>query len=152
MRKRCRRKVYALVNPITMAIEGAAITDTAALDKLRMRELSALESFRTGKATRTDWMDLADCLNVAQTMGHMGIGPEVLPVCDRAQAALGEAHERFKAGKGLAFDGPGLAAMRELAEYHDLQRTSISRGEYERAIKKTGDRIRGAAPDVKVLI
>jgi hypothetical protein len=152
MRKRCRRKVYALTNPIAMAISGAAITDTASLNQLRMRELSALESFRTGKATRTEWMDLADLLNIAQTMGQMGIGPEVLPVCARAQDALAAAHARFKAGKGLGFDGPGMEAMRALAEYHDLQRQSVSRGEYEKAIRKTVDKIRGASPAVKVLI
>lgn len=151
-RKRCIRKVYALVNPISMAIEGAAITDTARLDKLRMLELQALEAFRTGKATRDDWRSLADMLNVAQVMAEQGIGPEVLPACTAAEEALAAAHARFTAGRSLGFDGPGLQAMRELFAFHDLQRSSVSRSAYEAAITRTANRIRGASKDVKVLI
>lgn len=152
MRKHTRRKVYQLVNPITHALAGAAITDTARLDKLRMLELQALEAFRTGKATRDDWRSLADMLNVAQVMAEQGIGPEVLPACEAAEEALQGAHARFTAGKSLGFDGPGLQAMRELFQFHDLQRSSVGRSRYEAAIKKTADRIRGASPEVKVLI
>lgn len=43
-RKHCRRNVWPLVNPVAMAIEGAAITDTAILDSVRMTELQALEA------------------------------------------------------------------------------------------------------------
>jgi hypothetical protein len=68
------------------------------------------------------------------------------------QEALGAAHDRFKAGQHLGFDGPGLQAVRDLAEFHDLQRSSVSRAEYERAIKKTADRIRSSHPSVKVVI
>ena len=49
-RKKCRRKVWNTnVNPIAHAIAGAAITDTASLDKLRMQELSAIEAFAKGR-------------------------------------------------------------------------------------------------------
>lgn len=151
-RKRCHRKVYRLVNPILHAISGAAITPSCDLDKLRLRELSAIESFRTGKATKDDWRALADMSNIAETMSRSGIGPEVLPVCEQVQEALSAAHARFKAGGRLGFDGPGLQAVRELAEFHDLQRTSVCRSEYEKAIKRTADRIRSMAADVKVCI
>ena len=56
VKKRTRRKVYPRVNTIARAMEGAAITDATTLDKVRLRELSAVESFRTGTATRADWM------------------------------------------------------------------------------------------------
>ena len=36
-RKKCRRKVWALIDPIAHAIAGAAITDTASLDKPHRR-------------------------------------------------------------------------------------------------------------------
>ena len=151
-RKHTRRKVYALTNPITLAIAGAAVTDTASLDRLRMLELTALESFRMGRATKSDWKALADVLNIAQTMAESGIGQEVLGVCARAQEALSETHDRFKRTGRLGFSGPELQALRELLEYHDLQRTSVSRSQYERSIKRTADRIRSAAPEVRVLI
>jgi len=44
--------------------------------------------------------------------------------------------------------GPGLQAMRDLFEYHDLQRSSISRGEYERHIQSAINAIRSKAPGV----
>lgn len=150
MRKHTRRKVYGLVNPIAHAMAGAAITDTASLDQLRMLELTAIESFRTGKATKQEWMDLADMLNLCETLAMDGIGPEALESCMKAQAALGAAHHRYVERKSLTLTGPELQSLRDAYGYHDLQRSSISRSRYEQAIKKTGDRIRGAHPGVKV--
>ena len=151
-RKHTRRKIYALVDPITMAIEGAAITDTALLDKLRLAELSAIHAFSTGDATQNDWRAIADLCNIAQTMCDMGIGPEVLPATLEVEGVLSESHQRFKATGRIATTGAGLNAMRELAEWHDVQRTSVDRSTYERAIKRTADRIRSAHPRLKVLV
>jgi len=149
-RKKCRRKVWALIDPIAHAIAGAAITDTASLDKLRMLELSAIEAFAKGHATRDDWRALADMLNLCETLARDGIGPEALEPCTQAQEALGHAHARHKAGKPLLFTGPELQAVRDSFAYHDLQRTSISRSQYEQAIAKTANRIRSAHPSLKV--
>lgn len=152
-RKRCRRKHYALVNPLEHVLQGLAVIPDDRLDKLRMAELSAIEAFRTGRAERSDWMAIADLANVAESLCMEGVGrEEVMPVVQKVQNALGAAHALFKAGGNLGFDGPGLQATRELAELHDLQRTSVSRAEYERAIKRTSDRIRSAHPSVKVVI
>lgn len=149
MKKHCRRKVWGLVNPIQHAIDGASITPDHLLDRLRLVELSAIESFTKGQATVEDWKSLADLLNVAETMSRGGVGPEVLEACERAQDGLSDAHDRFKATGRMGLSGPAIQAMRDLAEYHDLQRQSISRGEYERWIRKTADRIRSAHPSLK---
>ena len=149
-RKKCKRKVWALIDPVALAIAGAAITDTASLDKLRMLELSAIEAFARGRATPDDWRAIADMLNICETMARDGIGPEALPSCMLAQIALGEAHSRFKEGRPLLFKGPELNAVRDAFAYHDLQRTSISRSQYEQAITKTANRIKSAHPSLKV--
>lgn len=151
-RKQCRRQHYKLVNPITMAISGAAITPADVLDKLRMVELSAIESFTHGRATKADWKALADMLNVCQTMATGGVGPEAIEVCDRAQEGLAESRERYERTKRMGLSGPAIQAMRDLAEYHQLQRTSVSRGEYERWIQKTRNRILSAHPSLKATI
>lgn len=148
-RKRCIRRVWTPVNPITHVIEGMAVTPDSKLDKLRLLELSALESFRTGKAVPDDWRAIADVCNLAETMAGMGIGPEVYEASMKAQEALGAVFERYQAGKALLFTGPELQAVRDVVEYHDLQRTSVGLAQYEAAIKKTRDRIRGANPSVK---
>ncbi len=137
MRKQTRRKVYSLVNPITYAITGATITDRKALDKLRMLEWSALEAMIKGKATVNDWRILVDVLNLTETAARNGIGPEVLPICEKAQEALHKAAMHYEKTKRLVLTGQGIQAIRELIEYADLQQSSISRSELERMITKT---------------
>lgn len=94
MRKQCKRKVLALVNPLEHAIEGARISDRSDLDKLLIRELSSLDAMTKGKASFDEWSDLATTNNVAQTMATMGIGKEIMPLCHLAEAALIEAASR----------------------------------------------------------
>ena len=50
MRKKCRRKVYQLVNPIEYAIAGASVTQKEKLDKLALVELIAIESMVKGSS------------------------------------------------------------------------------------------------------
>jgi hypothetical protein len=152
MRKKCKRKHYALVDPVRLAIEGAAITDTALLDRLRLLELSALECFRTGSATREEWMAVADMLNIQETLARDGIGPEALEPCLKAQNALGSAADRKASHGRFSVTGLELEAMRHAHEYFDLQRTSISRSRLEGAIKKTAERIRNTHPSLKVVV
>jgi len=151
MRKRCVRKHWAKVDPIALAIAGATITTEADLDKLRLLELAAIEAFAKGVAKPSDFRDLCDLLNIAETMGQMGIGPEVLPVCEAVQDALLKAKDQYEACGRMTLTAAGLKALRDLYEFHDLQRTAVDRSTYERGIAKTRNRIRGDHPGVKVL-
>lgn len=142
MRKRTKRKVWNLIDPITHSIVGAAITQRDKLDKLRTLEYAALDAITRGKGTITDWRTLVDVLNLSEMMGKNGIGPEVLPICEKAQESLHKAAMRFQETKKMGLDGQGIQAIRDLIEYADLQQSSISRSEFERYIKKTKDYIR----------
>lgn len=152
MRKQVKRKVWALLNPIKHSIEGACITDREKLDKLRVMEYSALEAIIKGKGTVTDWQTLTDVLNLSETMARGGIGPEVLPVCEKAQQALHEAAMRFQKTKKLGLTGEGINSIRELIQYADLQQSSISRSEFERYIQKTRDYIKSNNNNVVEII
>jgi len=143
MRKRTKRKIWALIDPITHAIVGASITHRERLDKLRMMEYSALESITKGNGTIHDWRTLVDVLNLSETMARNNIGKdEVLPVCQKAQEALHEAAERYQKSLSMGLSGQGIQAVRELIEYADLQQSSISRADFEKYIQKTRDYIR----------
>ena len=142
MRKKCHRKIWAKVNPIEHAITGAAITAEDKLDRLRMDELSAIESMVKGNATTGDWRVLVDMLNIAETMATNGIGIEVLAVCEIVQKEMEAAAHRYEKTRKMGLTGTGIRYLKELYEYHDLQRTSISRSEYERMIEKTINYIR----------
>lgn len=142
MRKRTKRKMWNLLDPIQHAVVGAAITPRQTLDKLRFLEYSALEAITKGNGTIHDWRTLTDVLNLSEVMAKAGIGPEVLPVCEKAQDALHKAAMRYQATMKIGLDGVGINAIRELLEYADLQQASISRSDFEKYVKKTRDYIR----------
>ena len=142
MRKKTKRKMWNLIDPITHGIVGAAITQRDMLDKLRMMEYSALEAITKGKGTITDWRTLVDVLNLSEMMGKNGVGPEVLPICEKAQESLHKAAMRYQETLQMGLDGEGIKACRDLIEYADLQQGSISRSEFEKYIQKTKNYIR----------
>lgn len=150
-RKACKRKHYALVNPLELAISGATITPESHLDRIRMRELTAIDNFATGKATPADFRDVCDMMNLAQTMGESGVGPEALPVCEEAEHVLLGLKEEWDVDGSMLVTSSELDVLRDLYAYHDLQRTSVDRSDYERAIQRTQNKIRSAHPDLKVL-
>lgn len=131
MRKQTKRKVWARINPIEWARQGACITDKAALDKLSLLELSALEAFAMGRAEPGDWSLLSGMLLLSAQMARAGIGPEALSYCLQAQEAMGA----VKARERLLFTGPELQALRHSCEYAHLQRASIARSVFEEQIR-----------------
>ena len=142
MKKRTKRKVWALIDPITHAVVGASITQRDKLDKLRMLEYSALDSMTKGVGTVSDWRTLVDVLNLAEMMAKGGVGPEVLPICQIAQDSLHKAAIRYQETMKMGLDGVGIKAIRELIEYADLQQGSIPRSQFEMFIQKTKNYIR----------
>ena len=138
MRKRCNRKIWSTnINPVSHAIAGAAITDATTLNKLRVKELSAIDAITKGKGILEDWKTVADFLNISETMGNNGIGPEILPYCEQLTKAMLEAAKRYETTRKIVLSGEGIRALKEVYEYHDLQRTSIARSVYEQMIEKT---------------
>jgi len=107
-----------------------------------MMEYSALEAITKGQGTIHDWRTLVDVLNLSETMGRAGVGPEVLPICEKAQASLHKAAERYGTTMRIVLDGEGIQACRDLIQFADLQQSSIPRSEFERYIQKTKDYIR----------
>lgn len=151
MRKATKRKHWKLIDPVRHAILGAGITEDHLLDKLRLIELAALDAMTKGLGTIQDWQELTDMMNISEVMARDGVGPEALPVCQQAQEALEQAAKRFEKTRKMGLTGIGINALREVFEYHDLQRRSIPRSEYEKYIIKTRQRIKSQAKEVVVL-
>ena len=142
MRKRTKRKMWNLLDPIQHAVVGAAITPRPTLDKLRFLEYSALEAITKGNGTIHDWRTLVDVMNLSEVMAKAGVGPEVLPICEKAQESLHKAAMHYQKTMRLVLDSQGIQALRDLIEYADLQQGSISRSEFEKYVKKTRDYIK----------
>lgn len=152
MRKRTKRKHYALVNPVTHVLEGVCPTPQHLLDKLRLNELAALDAITKGAGGVHDWRILVDMMNICETMARSGIGPEALPVVEQMQEEMLAAAKRFEATSKMGVTGTGLQVIREVFSYHDAQRAAITRGEYEQMIQRTKNLIRGKAKNVKVIV
>jgi len=151
MRKQCRRKIYKLINPIEMAIEGASITPDKILKTMEEKELQSIKDMMTGNATLRSWQDLVDMNNVCQQMGRDGIGPECLVDCMIAEMELKKAAKRYEKTKKMGLTAQGIRAIQDVFEWHTLQRKSISRSEYELQIKKTLHKLRSRSKEVTVI-
>lgn len=152
MKKLCRRKHYALMNPVALAIEGACITPQDKLDKLRLMELAAIDALASQQGTLADLRTVTDMMNLAETMASIGIGPEATAPCATMQSAVESIMVRCQKW-GMVHATPAeIEAMRDVFGWHDLQRQSIARSEYERAITLCGNRIRSKHPSAKVLV
>ena len=150
-RKHCKRKHYPLsLDPVAFVIAGAAIPSEALLDKLRVLELAALQAWADGVATTEDWKTFADLVNLTTSMCGMGVGPEAMVAAHRAEAALLRAHGRYATGLPMTASRTDVQAFRDLYQFHDLQRSSVARSVYERAITLTIGKIKGAGPSVRV--
>ena len=136
-RKKTRRRHWALVDPLAHAMEGAAITPRHLLDKLVLAELAALDDFTRGRATVASWHAITGANNLCEVMARGDVGPEALEVCIQVEEAMIDAYDRFKRTGKMGLSGPGIQHVREMLEYHDLQRASISRAEYEKFIERT---------------
>ena len=153
MRKRCKRKVWSTnINPVAHAIAGAAVADSASLDKLRLCELSAIDAMTKGMGTPDDFRWLCDVLNIAECMAKDGIGIELIEICKKAQKELLDAKDRYDKHGKLGLSGEGIKVLRELLEMHDLQRTSVARSVYEKSIRKTANRIRSRSNEVVEIV
>ena len=151
MRKKTKRKIYDRVCPITHAIMGARVADEESLGMLRKKEQDSLEAFRTGAAGKRDWNNINTVAQLAESMAKANIGPEVMVAVKIAEMHLLEAKERFERLGKMGATGLGLQAMRDLLEYHELQRTAVSRSVYESHIKRVADMIRSKSPNIKFL-
>lgn len=133
-RKRTVRRVWKMVNPIAHAIQGAAITPRSELDKLLARELASLDDLTHGRGGLQQWNDMAHVVNLCESLALNGVGPEALEACSLAQEGLIDAARRFQKTQRMGLTGVAIQALRDVIEYHDLQRSSISRSQYEKTI------------------
>jgi hypothetical protein len=136
MRKATKRKVWDTnESPLKVAIRNVTVFSGADLSRLQASELVSLSSLASGRGTATDWVCFCDVSNVSEVMAKAGIGVEVIPVAALAQVALAEMYMRWKATKQWGATPDEAAVLRELYAYHDLQRQSVTRGEYVRHMK-----------------
>ncbi|MGJ7611135.1 MULTISPECIES: hypothetical protein [unclassified Variovorax] len=143
-RKMCRRKVWGKGDAVSVAIAGARVIDDVRLAQLRQIERNALEAFQFGRAEWKDWGVITGVAQAARVLVEFGVGPEVLPAINAVERFLEAAQARHATTGRIGATGPDLQVVRDLYEYHDLQRTSIDLATYQRAVEKAINRARNA--------
>ena len=153
MRKRTRRKHYPAVPMLSFVMESVRPMADDKVNQLQALEAAALESFRMGRAVESDWQTIAGVLNLAETLAEMGVGrEEVTPVIRCVEQHLQEAHAPRERTGRIGTTGPGLTAMTDLCEYHQLQRTSVDLATFDRALRLPAARMSSAHPSLKVCV
>lgn len=124
-------------------MEGLLPPNEAKLTQLRARELTSLEALIHGHGGLREWQDMAALLNLCETMAHLFTGTEIMQACATAQTELLSAAERYQRTRVMGLSAGGLQALRDLYQWHDLQRTSVTLGQYEKEIARTIKIIQG---------
>ena len=133
------------------AISGAAISDDESLEVLRKRERASVDAFRNGTATKQDWNNINAVVRLAESMASAGIGPEVMMHCKIAEMHLLDAQQRYERINRMGSTALGLQSFQEILEWHELQRTAVSRSTYEAHIKRVTDMVRSRSPKIRFL-
>jgi len=139
MRKSCKRKHWNTspgFSAVAHAINGACVIDDQILRDIQIRELSAIQSMQDHTATEQDLYDILALHSMAVVMAENGIGKfEVMPVCNQAKTAIANLIKRVeKWGKFDARESE-ITILRELWDWHDAQRKSIQRSDYDKYLK-----------------
>lgn len=135
MKKRTKRKVRPLLNPLHLAMTRVRGLSDGVLCDLRLMELSSIDAIATGIGDQKDISMLSGMAKLSEMMAGQGIGVEGLQVAIDAQVAIESIVERQnrlgKVGASMA----ELDALRSAFEVHDAQRQMLSHGEYEKFLK-----------------
>jgi hypothetical protein len=140
------------INPVAVAIEGAARLSRTEVEQMRAAYHRDLASFCAGHHCEGAWSSMAAALNMAESLSNVGIGSDdesVLRI-NRGQQVLKAALERHneRGSWALRFDEEANAHERTLLQdalwMHITQLELCSYSEYRRALQATERRVAAA--------
>ena len=119
MRKRSAYRPRPLVTNPLVFLRPA---DKAEKDRVLLVFLGAIEAMACGShPDPEEWRKLSDAINTVETLAvHMGklVPSEVMPLVNKAIAAMVRAANRHKAGQRLGLDAEGLQALRQVVDVY----------------------------------
>lgn len=143
-RKRTRRTMHPLINPIEMAVHRVAKLSPAQRVELLAAGRHALEALGRGQGSVATWQQFADVLNIAEALAELQIAGNLASTIAHAQSALAALMDRVRAGRGWTLYAAELTALREGHWLYGVQLDHCSAGEHLRAIEVVRRRISGA--------
>lgn len=123
-------------NPIDLACNAARTISQENRDKLLGPALAGYNALREGRASRSDWNAVIDCLNAGEALAQIGIGSnledEFIP-CFQAMHAIAT---RMLDGKGSTCRATELEAIRHGLNNYGVQIKLCSQSEYNKAVNR----------------
>jgi len=120
MKKRTRMKPVVIYKYNTLDLMFASPDKPMDASKRRhqlTRMWNGLASIKTAETPTTDdWRVCSDAVNLMETMVDMKIVEDTSGLLEDAVKALAEAGKRYKQGKKLRLDAPGIKAVSEVLE------------------------------------
>lgn len=147
MRKRSTyRPRPRLVDPVALALELSAKLTMHDQTQLRAIVRQAYDGLRTGTHPGAAWRQLADALNIAEQLCHLGIASDSdsRSRIAKGQEALAAVHRRQAIGSGWTLYPVELTALETAVWMHEVQLQHASKGEFERAHHLAAERVRQA--------
>lgn len=87
-----------------------------------------------------EWRDLADALNVCETLVNMGkvaADPVLIGAMKDTAASMRDGARRYDEGKGLRLSGPGLVALRMILDVYEQCLQLLTEHEIATAVEET---------------
>lgn len=138
--KKPRSKKYVArdinLDALSWALAGVHTLPMECVERVMAQVNDALTAFKRRTATREDWNMLVQCLNVAEGLAALHIGPNLLPDFLRAQMMLQRIALRMADTGSNACKAPELAAITQALAMYRIQLRLCSQGELSRALAK----------------
>jgi hypothetical protein len=141
MRKHTRRRPLPLVNPVELAMRGAALLTPDERRAALNPSLAAMADMGCGRGRGAQWRELADALNLSEALMELQIAPNLRPDVEAAQAALGELMKRAQLLHRWVLRGPEMTALRTGLWVYRVQLEHCTVGELERAVTTVRNRV-----------
>lgn len=109
--------------------------------RLALRAYAALDMMTSSKlgGDAESWKDIADVVNVTETMAAKCgmLTKKALVYTAAANTAMTAAQQRYKAGKSLRLDGPGIEAVRAVISIYEQSLKLLKERQVEDAFVTT---------------
>lgn len=130
-------------NPVQTAMRNIRLLSKSDVEIARATMRSALDSLKLGHEPHFNWCSLADSANMAESLCSMGIGAgeQAEKVISDAQQALADLYIRAKDRRTWAMRSVEIDALEWLVSLHMTQLENCSYGEFERAYRRTAERL-----------
>lgn len=132
MRKRSNyRPRTVAADPIAYAIAGTRPAPDAERVRSHSARHSSLRAYAAGHAVELDISILEGAMLLARELAKVGMGIELLEICDQVEPLIHANRLRIAAGEDGQLGPHGHALLLDLVDMHDLQVQSVPLSLYE---------------------